>query len=88
MTYQHYRYYADNWRAATSSCGCGWTNAAGDVVLEPFDAVAEIHCPACDAKLGLLSYPTLEEIQAAAEAGFDEAKHELARIEARRRNQR
>jgi hypothetical protein len=83
---EHAHYFSD-WRARTVSCACGWTGPHGELDSELFDELQQLSCPKCDAHLLLVSYPTGEDIQRAAEEGHEEAVRMLPQVLAREATQ-
>ena len=71
---EHFNYFSD-WREQQAHCtACGWTGSSlTDAFEELFDALIEFTCPACNVIITMVSYPTLDEIEEAAEKGNSEA---------------
>jgi hypothetical protein len=83
----HVSYYDEGWRTKELECACGWRGTSAAASSEPFDALCEYSCPACQTSLLLVSYPTGDEVRAAAARGNAEAQAQLetlARAELRR----
>ncbi len=72
--------YSD-WRSRQFRCACGWSGAGADAATELFSELLEINCPKCDGRLGLASFPTFDEVRAAAAQGNPDALRELATVE-------
>lgn len=70
---EHFSWFS-RWREARVTCRCGWSGPLTDDHSEIFDALLELRCPACDAILALVSFPTEDEIEAEMEAGHPEAE--------------
>jgi hypothetical protein len=63
-------------------CGnCGWAGFASEASIELFEALCDLECPKCGARLIVITYPTHEDTRAAAAAGNEEAQRDLAGIE-------
>jgi hypothetical protein len=65
---------------------CRWSGPRNSMAFEIFDALFEIRirCPACGRRIGVVSYPTENQVREAARAGNAEAIRTLERIEGRR----
>lgn len=84
---QYYSAYEFDRETATLDCACGWHGPASDASIELFDALYELECPRCDARLAVVGLPTHDQVREAAAAGNESAKRDLVdveRIEARR----
>jgi hypothetical protein len=76
-----FRYYDPSWRRDTFQCpSCTWSGSSADMTPEYFQELQDFSCPSCDARLLIVSYPTLDDIKAAARDGNAEAQAELARF--------
>jgi hypothetical protein len=63
-----------DWKKAESSCDCGWSGPNSSIsMFETFGELFEYYCPGCNEELGLVMYPTFDEIREAAAAGDEEA---------------
>lgn len=77
------REYFDDPEERFSCPRCSWSGTRNTMAIELFDALFEIRCPACGQRVGVVSYPTADQIREAARAGNAEATHMLERIEDR-----
>ncbi len=75
-----HRPYFSPWRDETVACTCGWSGTGHDLDVEPFAELAEYSCPKCAAHLLRVSYPTADEIEAAAAKGNEEARAMAERV--------
>lgn len=76
--------YFSNWKTTTYTCNeCTWSGIGAELSIEPFSELFETHCPNCDSKFHLISYPTAGEMRKAAAEGNKEASAELAAFEIR-----
>ena len=66
---------------------CGWTGGVNEAPGEQFRDLREVDCPKCEARLGLLAYPTAAEVRDAAARGVEEAKADLMVVEVMQRRQ-
>ena len=76
-----HRDYFTNWRSEVHECECGWEGKPKGMATELFEELLEHSCPDCARHLLLVSFPTLDEITAAAARADAEALEMLARIE-------
>lgn len=60
---------------------CGWKGKCSEAPGETFDDLCEVDCPKCHSRLGLLVYPTTEEVRQAAAQGHESAKTDLMMVE-------
>lgn len=60
---------------------CGWKGLPEEAAQEHFRDLFEFYCPKCGEKLGLIAYPTREEVRKAAEGGNEEARVDLMAVE-------
>jgi len=64
------------WKDSESTCRCGWSGPNTEIKdMETFAELFEYFCPTCHEKLGIVSYPSLWQVQEAAERGNPEAMH-------------
>lgn len=61
------------WKKLSTSCSCGWSGPNPTTNVETFRELFEYYCPQCNDELGLVMYPTHEEIRSAAADGDEEA---------------
>ena len=61
--------YWDDASLVPAECRCGWSGTAGHSIPEDFSELYTLRCPACEATLFKVSFPTLEQTRAAAAAG-------------------
>lgn len=76
--------YSD-WRSRELRCPCGWTGKGSDAATEHFRDLFEVNCPKCDARFGLVSHPTFDEVRREARAGNAAAQRDLVEVEAAER---
>jgi GTP pyrophosphokinase len=60
---------------------CGWQGLPEEASQEHFRDLFEFYCPRCGEKLGLIAYPTREEIREAAARGDESARVDLMAVE-------
>jgi hypothetical protein len=66
--------YFSGWETWDWTCPtCAWKGNGTNLAHEDFNKLFELHCPTCNHKFGLISYPTREETQIDADAGNSEA---------------
>ena len=65
--------YHSDWRERQWTCPCGWTGTGAEAAQEAFAELLQVDCPACEARLCLVPFPTEEETRAAAAQGNAEA---------------
>lgn len=76
--------YYSGWRDAEHQCqACGWTGTGEQADMEFFNALVQVDCPNCFARLFLVLFPTEEEARQAAAQGNAEAMRDLKVFEAR-----
>lgn len=65
---------------------CDWEGTAESATRgESFRELYEADCPTCDGRVAIISYPTGDEVRAAAATGDAEGKEMLAQMEERER---
>lgn len=79
------REYFDDPEERFTCSRCGWSGARRTMAVELFDALFETRCPACGQRIGVVSYPTEDQVRKAALTGNAEANRMLERIEGRRK---
>lgn len=83
---RYYSAYEFDRETATLDCACGWQGPATGASIELFDALYELECPRCDARLAVVGLPTHDQVREAAATGNESAQRDLVdveRIEAR-----
>jgi len=74
--------YFSGWQTWDWVCPtCDWKGNGTDLAHEDFNELFELHCPSCNHKLGLITYPTREETQIAANAGNSEGLTHLTLLD-------
>ena len=76
-----HNYFTEGWRERRLTCACGWEGDSRGMAMELHAEVTDYACPECGNLLLIVSHPTLEQVQAAAEAGNAEAIQQLALLE-------
>ena len=69
---ERFRYF-DDYRDRAFACECGWSGEHDELSVEEWADVLEDSCPRCGTILATVSYPTADEVRAAAAAGSEEA---------------
>jgi hypothetical protein len=72
--------YFSDWKTGKYDCDCGWTGSASELTKDYFAELMAYACPTCDRNLVLVSFPSADEVEAAAATGDEEAKSMLADI--------
>jgi hypothetical protein len=66
--------YFSDWKERIWICaGCGWTGTGDQAAEELFNELFEVNCPACNARLATVLFPTTDSIRDAADQGNPEA---------------
>jgi hypothetical protein len=69
------------WQESISECCCGWKGQNTELRSEYFGEVAELYCPKCEARLGLVSLVVgLDSTVRAAALGNEDAIQQLTRM--------
>ncbi len=69
---ERFRYF-DDYRDRAFACGCGWSGGHDELSADEWADVVEGSCPQCGTTLAVASYPTADEVRAAAATGNEEA---------------
>lgn len=78
---RYYSAYEFDRETAMLDCACGWRGPASEASIELFDALYEVECPRCYARLVVVGLPTHDEVRRAAAAGNEEAQRDLRGVE-------
>ncbi|WMJ68110.1 hypothetical protein [Stenotrophomonas sp. 24(2023)] len=74
-------YFQPGWREQMHTCAaCEWKGNAPAMTMEVDEDATEYACPVCENPLLVVMHPDLEQVQAAAASGNDEAQAYLAII--------
>lgn len=80
VTFEFY----SGWRTTTIDCSwCGWTAPAEEAQSDMDDYCLHLRCRGCYMFLGVVTWPTREQIEAAAAAGDEAAIEQLRSLEKR-----
>lgn len=72
-------YYQSGWREQSHTCpACEWQGNSRQMEMELHDEQTEYSCPSCEHPLLIVLHPDLPRMQAAADAGNEEAQQQLA----------
>lgn len=77
--------YYDNWKTDEFNCkACNWRGSGSSLILgELYDELLELNCPACNACVTHIMYPTTEESRANWDKLSDAERHQVEMIERR-----
>ena len=71
-------YFQPGWRDQQHTCAaCDWQGTSRTMVMELHEDVTEYDCPACENPVLIVVHPDIEQVQAAADAGNEEAQQQL-----------
>ena len=71
-------YFQPGWRDQQHTCAaCEWKGSSRAMVMELAEDVTEYDCPVCENPLLIVVHPDIDQVQAAAASGNEEAQQQL-----------